>query len=373
MMKKSVGILSVLCVLGLTGCFEKKQQGPRVQMTPKVTVQSFDVASYESKFLFPGRIDAKSSVTIKTRVAGFLKERKFAEGDNVKKGDVLFVIEQEPFKAKLSQATANLAKAVADEKNAALEYNRALRLIENKNISQSTVDNREAAYLGARAAVLQAKASLELAKLDMEYTTIVAPFSGKIGLSDFSSGEYLAMNTPMATLVSNGPINVLFSVSEKELLSLQKDGALKPGANVKVSLIMADGSVYKHLGKINFTDVVVDEHTDTVKLRAEFSNAEGKLVSGQFLSVQVEYVQPEQKILIPQSAVMSDPTGKTVYVVDENKVVLNRSIKVGPTVGQNYVVFDGLQPGEFVIVDGLQKVRPGQKVEPVQAEQVAGE
>ncbi|MCQ2965575.1 MAG: efflux RND transporter periplasmic adaptor subunit [Alphaproteobacteria bacterium] len=373
MLKKSIGILSVMCVFGLTGCFEQKQQGPVVQMTPKVTVQSFDLASYESKFLFPGRIDAKSSVTIKTRIRGFLKERRFEEGDNVKKGEVLFVIEQDPFKAKLSQATATLAKAVADEKNAALEYNRALKLIENKNISQSTLDNREAAYLGARANVLQAKASLELAKLDLEYTTIVAPFSGKIGLSDYSIGEYLNENTSMATLVSNGPINVLFSVSENELLTLQKDGVLKPNAKVKVSLVMADGSVYNHLGKINFSDVVVDEHTDTVKLRAEFNNAESKLISGQFLSVQLEYVQPQQRVLIPQSAVMSDPTGKTVYVVDENNVVSNRQIKVGPTIGQDYVILDGLQPGEFIIVDGLQKTRPGQKVEPVQAEQVVGE
>lgn len=299
---------------------------------------------------------------MKARVAGFLKDRLFEEGAIVKKGQLLFTLEREPFEAKVAEAAANLAKAEADAKNADLNYKRALELRKSGNISQSSVDTREAENSVAKAAVLQAKAALNLAKLDLGYTDVKAPFTGKVGLANYSVGEYLPSNSVLATLVSNNPMYVLFSVSERELLIMQNAGVFGTSSELSVSLIMADGSAYRYGGKINFTDVTVGETTDTVKLRAEFPNPSKQLVSGQFVSVLLEYDAPVEKILVPQAAVMSSAAGKYVYTVDAQNKVANKPIVIGGEQGKDYIVNEGLEAGDRVMIEGLQKVRPGAEV-----------
>lgn len=330
---------------------------------PHVTVERASYKSYMEKFNFPGRVEAVSTVTLKARVAGFLKDRLFEEGDIVKKGQLLFTLEREPFEAKVAEASANLTKAEADAKNARLKLDRALELRKTGNVSQATLDAREAENSIAKGQVLQAQAALNLAKLDLSYTSIKAPFTGKIGLADYSLGEYLPVNTTLATIVSFDPIYVLFSVSERELLSMQNTGVLKPGNDdLAISLLMADSSVYRYDGRINFTDVVVDDSTDTVKMRAVFPNPSKQLVSGQFVSVLLEYNAPVEKIVIPQTAIMSSVASKYVYVVDAQNKIINKPIRVGVEQGKDIVVLEGLEAGERVVVDGLQKVRPGQEV-----------
>ncbi|MGN1079313.1 MAG: efflux RND transporter periplasmic adaptor subunit [Alphaproteobacteria bacterium] len=355
--------LAVTSVLLLNGCLKKKEAAVQVVQKPHVTIEKAGYKSYTERFNFPGRIDAVNSVALKARVAGFLKDRLFEEGDIVKKGQILFVLEREPFEAQVAEAAANLAKAEADAKNAKLNLDRALELRKTGNISQSTVDTREAENSVAKGQVLQAQAALNLAKLDLGYTNIKAPFTGKIGLSAYSIGEYLPVNTTLATMVSFDPIYVLFSVSERELLSMQNAGMLKSNNDsLAVSLIMGDSSVYRYGGQINFTDVVVDDSTDTVKMRAVFPNPAKQLVSGQFVSVLLEYEAPVEKIVISQAALMSSASSKYVYVVDAQNKVVNKPVSVGAEQGKDIVILDGLEAGDRVIVSGLQKVRPGQEV-----------
>ena len=351
-------------VLSLNGCFKKKETAvARVVQKPHVMVEKAAFKPYVERFNFPGRVEAVSSVALKARVAGFLKDRLFEEGEIVQKGQLLFTLEREPFEAKVAEASANLAKAEADAKNAKLSYNRALELRKTGNISQATLDAREAENSIAKGQVLQAKAALNLAKLELSYTSIQAPFTGKIGLADYSVGEYLPVNSTLATLVSFEPMYVMFSVAERELLSMQNAGILKPDSdNLAISVVMGDSSVYRYDGKIDFTDVVVDDSTDTVKMRAVFPNPENRLVAGQFVSVLLEYDSPVEKISVPQAAIMSSVASKYVYVVDAQNKIVNKPVQVGIDQGKNIVVLEGLEAGERVVVSGLQKVRPGHEV-----------
>lgn len=359
----SVFVMAFGAVLLLNGCGKKNNQPVQTMQKPHVTVEKTVYKPYTERFDFPGRVEAVNTVTLKARVGGFLKDRLFEEGDVVKKGQLLFTLEREPFEAKVAEASANLAKMEADAKNAKLKLERALELRKTGNISQATLDAREAENSIAKGQVLQAQAALNLAKLDLGYTNIKAPFTGKIGLSAYSVGEYLKENTTLATLVSIDPVYVLFSVSERELLSMQNAGILKHGNdNLAVSMIMGDSSVYRYGGQIDFTDVVVDDSTDTVKMRAVFPNPSKQLVSGQFVSILLEYESPEEKIAVPQAAVMSSVASKYVYVVDAQNKIVNKPVQTGVLQGKDIVVLSGLEAGERVVVNGIQKVRPGQEV-----------
>jgi membrane fusion protein (multidrug efflux system) len=332
---------------------------PAVSVTPVVSRQVTETADYI------GRITAIEKVDVVARVEGFLEERTFTEGQAVKKGDLLFGIEQAMYKAAVEQARATLAKAKATEVNAKLQFDRGKELVRNQNIPQSTLDQRAADEAAAQASVMEAQAALDQAEINLGYTEIRSPIDGRIGLAIVTQGNLVQPSSGrLATIVSQDPIYVLFQVSQRNLLDYfrrRPDDADK-SAQVTVRIKLPNGTVYPHPGVANFLDVQVDPTTDTVAIRATVPNPEHLLIAGGVVGVSVERGAPKSALTVPQSAVLLDQAGRYVLVVDAAKKVEQRRVTTGAEQGRDIVVTDGLKEGEQVIVEGIQKVRPGQVV-----------
>lgn len=316
---------------------------------------------------YVGRVAAVDKVELKARIDGFLMKRNFAEGDLVSVGELLFSIEPDRYRALVDQARANVAAAEAAHDNAAQQLKRARELIASNAISPATLDERIAQEAQTRANVLQQKAALELAQINLGYTEIRSPIVGRIGAASVSIGNLVGANSgTLATVLSEDPIYVNFSVSARKLFDIAKQAVAKGEnpheASVKVKL--PDGSVYQHAGKVNFVDNQVNPRTDTVMIRAQFPNPDRALMDGQYATTLVEVDKPAPALVIPQATLQTDQTGRFVLVVDPaNKVVVKR-VEVRGTLGSDAVIESGLAEGERVILQGIQKVRPGQVVEP---------
>jgi membrane fusion protein (multidrug efflux system) len=332
---------------------------PAVSVIPVVSRQVTDTAD------FLGRVTAIDRVDIVARVAGFIEQRNFTEGQKVKTGDLLFRLEQDTYKAAVEQQQANLAKAKATQVNAALQLQRGQELVRNNNIPQSTLDQRAADEATAKAAVMEAQALLDQAQINLNYTEIRSPIDGRAGIAVFTVGNLVGPSSgKLTTVVSQDPIYVIFQVSERDLLDYrQKIGQSgDKSANVTVHVRLPNGSIYPHPGVTNFLDVQVDPTTDTLAVRAQLPNPEGLLIPGGIVGVTVERGAPKSALLVPQSAVQLDQAGRYVLVVDAAKKVELRRITTGAEQGRDIVVSDGLKEGEAVIVEGIQKVHPGQVV-----------
>jgi membrane fusion protein, multidrug efflux system len=341
--------------------------GSALPQTPPPAVSVISVTSRQvtATGSFVGRITAINKVDIVARVAGFIEERNFTEGQLVKKGDLLFRIEQDTYKAAVDQQAANLAKAKATETNAALQLQRGQELIKNQNIPQSTLDQRAADEQSAQADVMQAQALLEQAQINLGYTEIRSPIDGRIGLATFTVGNLVQPSSgTLATIVSLDPIYVTFQASERDIIEYRRRVAQSgdKDPHVAVHVKMPDGSEYPHPGLTNFLDVQVDSNTDTVAVRAQIPNPDGLLIPGGIVGVTTERGAPEAALVVPQSAVQLDQAGHFVLVVDDTKKVELRRVTTGVEQGQDVVVTNGLKEGELVIVEGVQKVRPGQVV-----------
>lgn len=310
-----------------------------------------------------GRVTAIDKVDIVARVPGFIEERFFTEGQQVKTGDLLFRIEQATYKAAVDQQRANLAKAKAAEVNAALQLQRGRELVRNQNIPQATVDQREADEASAKANVLEAQALLQQAEINLGYTEIHAPIDGRIGIAAFTVGNLVEPSSgKLATIVSQDPIYVVFQSSERDILEHKRRIAEYKDGHVKVHIRLPNGTVYPHAGLTNFLDIQVETGTDTVLVRAQVPNPDGILIPGGIVGVTVERGVPKSALVVPQSAVLLDQAGRYVLVVDPDKKVEQRRVTTGVEQGRDVVVTEGLKLGELVIVEGIQKVRPGQIV-----------
>jgi membrane fusion protein, multidrug efflux system len=332
---------------------------PAVSITPVVSRQVTVTGD------FIGRVTAINKVDIVARVPGFIEERQFTEGQQVKTGDLLFRIEQATYKAAVEQQRANLAKAKATEVNANLQLQRGKELVRNSNIPQSTLDQRAADEAAAQAGVMEAQALLEQAEINLGYTEIRSPIDGRIGLATFTVGNLVQPSSgKLATIVSQDPIYVLFQASERDVLAYRARVAQSTDKNARVTIHvkLPNGSEYPHSGLTNFLDVQVDPNTDTVTVRAQLPNPESLLIPGGIVGVSVERGAPRSALLIPQSAVQLDQAGHYVLLVDDAKKVELRRITTGIEQGRYVVVTDGLKEGEMVIVLGIQKVHPGQVV-----------
>jgi membrane fusion protein (multidrug efflux system) len=349
-------------LLFIAGCGAAAAQAvppPAVTVSPVVSRQVTEFGD------FVGRVVAIDKVDVVARVPGFIEQRNFTEGQHVKKGDLLFQIEPDTYKAAVDQQNANLAKAKATEVNANLQLQRAQALVKNDNVPQSTVDQLSAAELSAQADILQAQALLEQAQINLGYTEIRSPIEGRIGLAVFTVGNLVGPNSgTLATIVSQDPIYVTFPASEADIIEYKRRVAASADKNphVNVHIKLPDGSEYSHPGITNFLDVQVQTDTDTVTVRAQLPNPDGVLIPGGIVGVGVERGAPRSALVVPQSAVLLDQSGRYVMVVGDDKKVEQRRVTTGTEQGRDVEVTDGLKQGELIIVEGLQKVRPGQIV-----------
>ncbi len=332
---------------------------PAVSVVPVRTREIVDTAS------FIGRIVAIDKVDVVARVPGFIEQRFFTEGQLVKTGDLLFRIEQATYQAAVEQQEANLAKARATEANAAMQFERGKELVRGQNIPQSTVDQRAADAGTAKAEVLVAEAALRQARINLDYTEIHSPIDGRIGLANYTLGNLVGPSSGiLATIVSQDPIYVIFQATERDILEYKRRLAAQTDASphVVVHIKLPDGTVYPEPGLSNFLDNQVGNSTDTVAVRAQFPNPQGLLIAGGFATATVERGAPKSELVVPLSAVQVDQAGRYVLVVNGDKKVEQRRVTTGTEQGGEVAVIDGVKQGESVIVEGIQKVRPGQIV-----------
>jgi membrane fusion protein (multidrug efflux system) len=333
---------------------------------PAVTVVEVEQRGITPSVSFTGRIEAKDKVDLRARVEGFLDQRLFEEGQEVKAGDLLFVIEKAPYQAQIETVNATIARAQATLDLAQIERRRQAELVKKQATAQAKLDDATARAGEARADLRRQQANLITAKLNLGYTDIKAPIAGRIGRSMFSVGGFVGPSSEtLATIVSQDPMYVTFPITQRQLLEVRKgaNAASRDPKNIAVKVQLADGSLYEQVGRLNFVDVQVNPGTDTVQVRATLPNPDGILVDNQLVSVLVETAEPQAALVIPQQAVQVDQAGRFVLKVDaENKVQVQR-ITIGAERDGYYVATNGLLQGERVITEGLQKVRPGMVVD----------
>ncbi|MCE9679681.1 efflux RND transporter periplasmic adaptor subunit [Shewanella sp. AS1] len=370
-MRQIVKIASVISVaLWMTACGKEEAQG-QAAATPRSTeVGVIKVVSQAQAIQveLPGRSKAFLEAEVRPQVSGIIMERGFVEGTDVKKGQSLYQIDPSTYKAALASAEADLSRA-----NASLASNKARaaryqELIKTNAISQQDFDDADAAYKEAIASVMVAKAALHTAKINLEYTQVQAPISGRIGKSYVTPGALVTANQSqmLATIQQLDPINVDIAQSSAQLLRLKsrlKQGALQAADNANVTLILEDGSQYPHSGLLRFSEVNVDENTGSVTLRAEFPNPDGILLPGMYVRAVLNTGTDPEAILVPQKAITRNSKGQAVaMVIGADNKVEPRVVTTAEVIDHQWRITQGLAAGDQLIVEGLQKIRPGAPV-----------
>ncbi|HRY06356.1 MAG TPA: efflux RND transporter periplasmic adaptor subunit [Hyphomicrobiaceae bacterium] len=328
---------------------------------PSVLVAKARAREMGKQSEFVGRVQAFEKVELRARVSGFLRERKFDAGAKVTKGDILYLIEPEPFEAALAQRRAQLVSAEATHENAVAALKR-YRDLESKQVaSTAQLDEKIADEKRATASIAEAKAAIQDAEINLSYTKIVAPISGTIGRSSVDPGNLVGPDSGvLATLVRTDQMYALFPVTQRQLLEAKKSGSKSKDLIVRARL--ADGSLAEQKGVIDFLDVTVDPRTDGQIVRALFPNNNGLLTDGQTLRLLIESDNPQMATVIPMAALATDQGGTYVFVVGDDNKVVRRNLKLGISRDGVVSVTDGLKLGERVIVQGQQKVREGATV-----------
>jgi membrane fusion protein (multidrug efflux system) len=312
---------------------------------------------------FVGRVEATDRVEVRARVKGYLDQILFKEGDTVKKGDPLYRIEKGLFQADVEQAKGNLERTKSAKVLTAIQLQRAQDLLEKNAGTAVARDQALAADQQAEGAIMSDEANLDTSNINLGYTDITSPISGKVSKTNVTIGNVVGPDSGvLTTIVSQDPMYVSFPVSQRELLQAQLSGKLGNTGGVKIKIRFADGTTYKEEGTINFVDVSVDRATDTVLVRATMPNPDGVLIDGQLVSVSVQSGTPQEKVVVPQAALIADQQGVYVFVVEDGKAAIRR-IKPAGELGADVIVDSGLSGGEQVIVEGIQSVRPGQAVQ----------
>ena len=364
-----VGIATLLAACGGDKSSDKAKQAAATAPPPTVVVTDVVQKTVPIYGEFVAQIDAKETVEIRARVQAFLDAQHFTEGTVVNKDQLLFTLDKREYQAKLAQAKAQLEVAMARLGKTETDERRLKPLAERRAVPQQDYDDAAANLLSAKAGVSAAKSQVEEAELNLSYCTIKSPIKGLIGKRLVAPGNLVGKGeaTLLDTVSSIDPIRVNVTISEAEYLNYfgqqQKKGARRPDA-AGLELVLADGSVYPHKGKFVIIDRAVDLKTGTLTIISEFPNPQGQLRPGQFGRVRSAVDVAENAILVPKRAIQEIQGMKSVLVVGADNMVALRTIKPGATVGDLQIVLDGVKPGDRVIVDGIQKARPGSKVNP---------
>ncbi|ELJ8821958.1 multidrug efflux RND transporter periplasmic adaptor subunit VmeY [Vibrio parahaemolyticus] len=362
--KPLVALMAATAILA--GCGEANN-AQRERQAPLVVTQDVTVIDYQPSKSYIGRIEAVEDTNITAQISGYLQARHFEEGQMVEKGQLLYSIEPSSFEAQVASAKAALAQAKASLKKAELDHQRGKNLLPRGSISQSEFDALTATLLGARAELEAANAQLKLAEVNLSYTQIRAPFSGRISDTKVSTGDLVSPSSGvLTTLVSLDPVHTSFSVSERERLAMGMDRIKGDGSaesnGVEVQLELENGRFFEHLGQLDFLGNRIDTKTGTIAMRALVPNPEHKLLPGQHIKVNLRDKNTRDVIVVPRRAVQTDLEGDFVMVTTEGNVAERRNVELGPQVEQGIIIREGLEKGEAVITQGLQRVRNGVEV-----------
>ncbi|MCZ7560161.1 MAG: efflux RND transporter periplasmic adaptor subunit [Burkholderiaceae bacterium] len=365
--------VAIGAALALAGCQPGEPPAAGGPPPPPVGVVKVEPRPTVITSELPGRLEPTRIAEVRARVAGIVLQRAFREGSDVKAGQLLFRIDPAPLQADLAAAEAALARSEASLALARVQANRYAALVKSSAISQQEYDNATAAQKLGEAEVAAQRAARARARLNPGYATVAAPISGRIGRALVTEGALVGQDesTPMARIQQLDPVYADFTQPVSQLARLRKafaSGQLERAdeGGAKVALVLEDGSQYAHPGRMLFSDVTVDPDTGQVTLRAQFPNPDRLLLPGMYVRVRLEQGVEQQAIRIPQQAVQRSPDGGgSVLVVGADNKPVPRAVVTDGTVGDEYIVRDGLAAGETVVVDGFQKIRPGATVQPV--------
>ena len=326
---------------------------------------------------FNGRIQAINSVNIIARVTAFLEQQLFTEGTDVKKGDLLYTLERPPFQATVDVQEAAIAMATAQLENGKIELLRKQQLLEKNTGTQQALDTAEATERTQVAQLQAARAQLQRAQIDLDYTEIRSPIDGRIGRASVTVGNMVSPTSgTLTTVVSQDPMYVVFPIPTRRAIELREEYAKNGGFDaVKIRLRLTDGRIYAQTGKLDFIDNSIAQGTDTLTVRAvipnpflESATAGGvklrELVADEFVTVLLESVQPKPVLAVPRAAILADQQGSYVYVVDDQNIARQRRVRLGQLTPETAGIVEGLKEGEQVIIEGVQRARPNLPVTP---------
>ena len=356
--------VSLLLLLVLPGMVQAAP--PAAGSPPLVTVAPVILRDVNPPTEYVGHVEAVQAVDLRARVEGFLQEIHFREGADVHVGDLLYVIEPAPYQAQVAADRARVAQAEASLRKASLLLKR-LKAARSDSISATSMDGAVTEELWMQAQLEEARATLVRSELDLDYTKIKAPISGRIGQTLYTRGNLVnPASGPLGRIVQLDPIRALYSISENDLNAIQTAlhdaGPGKKNPMLTPRLKLANGEMSKTNGHVDFVDNRVDPATGTIAVWALFDNSDLKLLPGQYVTVMLSRSQPEMMPVVPQAAVLANQQGSYVMVVDSESRAIVRPVTTGVEEGTNWTVKSGLSEGDRVIVQGIQKVRPGQIV-----------
>jgi membrane fusion protein (multidrug efflux system) len=350
-------------------CLACSKPAPQAPPPPEVSVVTVTPASVQDNLEFVGDVQALRTVQVRAQAVGVIMARPFREGAQVHAGDVLYRIDPTTADADWRSAKARLADAEARYANSQISVNRLRPLLEGNAVAKADVDNAEAALQQARAAVEDARAAVDRTRKLLDETVVRAEISGRVGRALLDLGTRVSgVDDILTTIDVTDPLYVSFRPSAQQQLSWQRDPAawraIQPGGTARVQVVLPDGSVFPTLGTISFIDPVVDPRTGTRQYRAKFANPDHLLIPGQFVRVRLQGIRRDNAVLIPQRAVQQQMGRAVVYVVGKGDTVATRDVTATEWAGTNWLIESGLSAGDRVVVDGLQKIRPGIVVHP---------